>query len=176
MMRGTSRVNNSRPVHCDIDDDVPAIVGRLSAAAGVVYVAPVHAFGLAHLMQIFLERAGVGYLRFGRPLANKVGGAVVLGRRYSHSQAHAQLLNNILLNRMIVVGSGYPVLLEGGAPGDSMRDTEGLDSLTCLLERMVSMIDLLGSLPDHADLLRPSTVSERDRPGIRLGTAAPTAR
>jgi multimeric flavodoxin WrbA len=136
----------------------------MTAADGIVYVAPVHAFGLAHPMQIFLERAGVGYLRFRRPLANKVGGVVVVGRRYSHAQVHAQLVNNVLLNRMILVGSGYPVLFAGGAPGQALEDQEALAALTCLLDRMVSMIGLLKSHSSSETWLRPNSGNERERP------------
>lgn len=154
---------NTRTHSCQIDDDMPAIVDRLRCADAIVYTAPVHGYGMAHPMQIFIERAGVGYLRFERPLANKVAGAVVTGRRYAHEAVYHQLVSNILLNRMILVGSGYPVLIHGGAPGSAMRDVEGLASLGTLVSRMIGMGRLLQATPQQMRhvLLHPETVNER---------------
>ncbi|MFG1940836.1 flavodoxin family protein [Micromonospora tulbaghiae] len=134
---------NSRTLPCTVDDDVPALVEQMVRADGLIYAAPVHGFGLAHLMQIFIERAGVGYLRFTRPLADKVGGIIVTGRRYSDSSVHNQIVNNLLLNRMILVGSGFPVLLRNttGTPG--LTDPEGVDALERMVHRMVDMVQLL---------------------------------
>jgi len=139
---------NVLPAPCHVDDDMPGIIERMRAADAVVYATPVHGFGMAHLMQIFIERAGVGYLRFDRPLANKVGGAIVVSRRYSDSHVHQQLVLNMLLNRMIVVGSGFPALLRGGAPGNIARDTEGFDALDRMVHRMCDMVGLLHGYRD----------------------------
>jgi multimeric flavodoxin WrbA len=154
---------NIRTTPCENDDDVAGLVERMVRADALIYAAPVHGFGMAHLMQVFLERAGVGYLRFDRPLANKLGGAVVTGRRYSHSQVHAQVLNNLLPNRTIVVGSGYPVQFTGGSPGDALRDQEGLDALESMIERMVDFVDVLASRDGGGlgSLPVPSTANER---------------
>jgi multimeric flavodoxin WrbA len=134
---------NSRTTLCQVDDDVPALVEQMVRADGLIYAAPVHGFGLAHLMQVFIERVGVGYLRFTRPLADKVGGIIVTGRRYSDSSVHNQIVNNLLLNRMILVGSGFPVLLRNttGTPG--LTDTEGVDALERMVHRMLDMVQLL---------------------------------
>lgn len=157
---------NTRQLPCHINDDMPALVGRLAVADALVYIAPVHGYGMAHPMQTFIERAGVGYLRFERPLANKVAGAVVTGRRYSHEAVWHQFNSNFLLNRMILVGSGYPAVVHGGAPGSAMRDTEGLESIRSLVRRMVGMTQLLRSLPASArdQWLNADTVNERQAP------------
>ncbi|MFD9128881.1 flavodoxin family protein [Kitasatospora sp. NPDC059571] len=143
---------NSRAAACELRDDMPGIVARMRAADGLIYATPVHGFGLAHLMQIFIERAGVGYLRFDRPLANKVGGVLVTGRRYSEGSVHNQLVDNLLLNRMILVGSGFPALLRNTAPEPALDDREGLDALERMVHRMLDMCLLLrrngGEYPD----------------------------
>ncbi|WP_422739729.1 flavodoxin family protein [Micromonospora sp. WMMD729] len=134
---------NSRTLPCRVDDDVPALVEQMAAADGLIYAAPVHGFGLAHLMQVFIERAGVGYLRFTRPLADKVGGIIVTGRRYSDSSVHNQIVNNLLLNRMILVGSGFPVLLRNTTGSPGLTDAEGVDALERMVHRMLDMVQLL---------------------------------
>lgn len=163
----------SRP--CAEDDDMPALLHRLQGADGIVYAAPVHGYGMAHPMQIFIERAGVGYLRFQRPLANKVAGAVVTGRRYAHEPVFNQLVNNILLNRMILVGSGYPATVRGGTPGAAMQDTEGLEAVRSLAGRMLGMARLLQVLPADvvARHLSPDTINERATVPIAVANTTP---
>lgn len=155
---------NYRVEPCEINDNMPQLIERMGAAHCLIYVTPVHGFGMAHLMQSFIERAGVGYLRFRRPLANKVAGAIVTGRRYSHVSVHTQLLSNLLLNRMILVGSGYPAVVHGGKPGEAMEDTEGLEAVRNMIQRMISLARLLELF--HAaissDLLSMQTLNERE--------------
>lgn len=130
---------NDRTSPCEQSDDMRDIVTAMIRADGIIYGTPVHGFGMAHLMQIFIERAGVGYLRFRRPLANKVGGVVITGRRYAHGHVHSQIVSNLLLNRMIVVGSGFPAVLFAGGPGEIKHDSEGLAALHCMITRMIEM-------------------------------------
>lgn len=134
---------NERTSPCEHSDDMTSIIHSMIDADGIIYGVPVHGFGMAHLMKIFIERAGVGYLRFKRPLANKVGGAIVVGRRYAHSQVHSQIVSNLLLNRMIVVGSGFPAVLFAGAAGEIKHDSEGLTALYCMVNRMVEMARII---------------------------------
>lgn len=130
---------NTRRTPCAIEDDVLGIVSHLTAADAIIYGAPVHAFGTSEVMQRFLERAGVGHLRFQRPLANKVASVYVTGRRYGHLVVHNQIVNNFLLNRMIVVGSGFPVILRGGAPGNFQEDNEGMQALKSMVRRVIAV-------------------------------------
>lgn len=130
---------NSRPDPCPVDDDVGAIVAAMVEADAVFLAAPVHGFGLSSLMQTFVERAGVGHLRFERPLANTIGAAVVIGRRYGHLDVHAQLLHNLLLNRFIVVGSGFPVTLHSGGEQGILSDTEGMEALHRTVDRIIDI-------------------------------------
>ncbi|MFF6997873.1 flavodoxin family protein [Streptomyces sp. NPDC008313] len=142
---------NNRTSPCALPDDMPAIVEEMKRADGIIYAVPVHGFGLAHLMQIFIERAGVGYLRFDRPLANKVGGIIVTGRRYSDASVHNQLMDNLLLNRMIMVGSGFPALLRNTSREPGLRDPEGVDALERMVHRMIDMTLLLRRVRASSD-------------------------
>jgi len=134
---------NYRQDPCETVDDMPVIIDTMLKADGIIYAVPVHGFGMGHLMQIFIERAGVGYLRFQRPLGNKVGGAIVTGRRYNHEHVHAQLVLNMLLNRMILVGSGFPAVVHGGKRNEAVGDSEGIDAVRRMVNRMIDMAVLL---------------------------------
>jgi len=161
---GTCADCNTRQSPCELNDEMKGIVNLMRAADALLYASPVHAFGLAHPMQNFLERAGVCYLRFERPLTNKVGGAIVVGRRYSHSAAYAQLLNNLFLNRLIIVGSGYPPCVNATSADDVMTDHEGVDSVRRLVERMVRLAQLLKTpavAPHFESLLHIADGTER---------------
>jgi multimeric flavodoxin WrbA len=126
---------------CWMKDDVHAIVQSMLKADGIVYAFPVHAFGVNSLMQAFLERAGVGYLRFQRPLNGKLASVFVTGRRYSHELAWSQIVQNIMLNKMILVGSGFPAVIrnDGKTFGDKIMDPEGCTAVQETLNTMVEM-------------------------------------
>lgn len=130
---------NTRTSPCAIEDDALGILDTMLQADCILYAVPVHGFGMPTLMQKFIERMGVGYLRFHRPLTNKIGGIVVVGRRYSHDAVFAQLVKNILLNRMILVGSGFPAFFNAKSPEDIESDHEGMDSLFRMIARMHGM-------------------------------------
>ncbi|MDA3647024.1 flavodoxin family protein [Saccharopolyspora indica] len=155
---------NSRTVACEVDDDIADVVRRMTAADGIIYAAPVHGFGTSALMQAFIERSGVGYLRFDRPLTNKVAGVIVTGRRYAHTEVHSHLVTNVMLNRMVLVGSGFPAIVYGNQPGDAEHDDEGLQMVDRMLHRMVDMIEVLH---EHRELtgrdgLDTDLANERD--------------
>ncbi|MEU9235163.1 flavodoxin family protein [Streptomyces subrutilus] len=151
---------NYRADPCALPDAMPQIVEEMKRADGIIYATPVHGFGLAHLMQIFIERAGVGFLRFERPLANKVGGIIVTGRRYSEASVHNQLVDNLLLNRMILVGSGFPALLRSTSREPALTDTEGLEAVERMVHRMLDMILLLRR---HEDVTGEAVLPLDDR-------------
>jgi multimeric flavodoxin WrbA len=124
-----------------MSDDIPKIVDQMLEADAIIYALPVHAFGINSLMQTFLERAGVGYLRFRRPLEGKLAAVIVTGRRYSHEMAWSQVALNIMLNKMILVGSGFPAVIKND--GKNLRnlllDEEGLLSVEESMDKLIQM-------------------------------------
>jgi multimeric flavodoxin WrbA len=155
---------NDRLVRCVQTDDVPVVVEKMIAADGVIYAAPVHGFGTASLMQTFIERAGVGYLRFDRPLSNKVAGIISVARRYNAGEVSTQLTLNALLNRMIIVGAGFPAEVHALHRGDAASDEEGLTNVSRLVDRMIDMIDLLNEyrqLTGRDEILKVNDRNER---------------
>lgn len=167
---------NDRLQLCALADDVPGVIAKMIAADGIIYAAPVHGFGVASLMQIFIERAGVGYLRFDRPLSNKVAGVITVARRYNASPVWTQLALNALLNRMIIVGSGFTPEVHALHKGDAEKDVEGMTNVSRLVHRMIDMIQLLD---EHRRLTGNPTVlavsEQNERVGLPLNVARESA-
>ncbi|QWE11660.1 flavodoxin family protein [Polynucleobacter sp. AP-Titi-500A-B4] len=121
---------------CGVPDDLPSILSDMQAADGIIYMPVMHAFGTNSKFQAFLERAGYGYLRpLDRPLKDKVASIVVVGRRYGHTAVYSQIMLNIMLNKMIMAGSGFPPLFLG-ALGGVQDDFEALEALEQTIDRM----------------------------------------
>ena len=153
---------NYRTEPCRQNDDVVKVYEKMKEADCLIYATPVHGFGMPSLMQSFIDRLGVGYLRFERPLTNKIGGIIAVGRRYAHSAVFTQLIQNFLLNRMIVVGSGFPVYLYGGQKGEIQNDTEGLDSLYRMLIRMLEFAVFIKLKKTNIGIDKEILLNERD--------------
>lgn len=90
---------------------------------------------------------------------------MVTGRRYSHDRVYGQLIDNVLLNRMIVPGSGFPAFVHDQfAPGE---DQEGLAAARGLMDRMIDLMRILllphGGRGDTARLL---SLPRNERAGL----------
>ncbi len=130
----------STKMQCVLKDDVKEIVEEMKATDAIVYVPVIYAFAANSRFQAFLERVGYGFLRpQNRPLRNKLAIVVVIGRRYAHTSVASQVIMNILLNEMIIVGSGFLPLLygQGKFPGNIGFDREGLESLYANIGRLI---------------------------------------
>ncbi|AZC31120.1 flavodoxin family protein [Pseudomonas chlororaphis] len=158
---------NFRNEPCVQKDDAARAVQLMEASDGVIFACAVHGFGATPLMSAFLERVGTGFLRHDRTLTNKVAGVMVTGRRMGHVEVYNQMLQCALLNRMIMVGYGFPAMLVGDKKGEVLGDKEGMEMLRRMLDRMVSMTRLMR---DHERLtgqpvLQVSVPGERHREG-----------
>ena len=121
---------------CGISDDMPSILADMQSADGIIYMPVMHAFGTNSKFQAFLERIGYGYLRpLDRPLVDKIAAIIVVGRRYGHTAVYSQIMLNIMLNKMIMAGSGFPALFLGMLGGTS-DDAEALEALEQTVDRM----------------------------------------
>jgi multimeric flavodoxin WrbA len=121
---------------CRVSDDMPSILADMQSADGIIYMPVMHAFGINSKFQAFLERIGYGYLRpLDRPLMDKIAAIVVVGRRYGHTAVFSQIMLNVMLNKMIMAGSGFPALFMGML-GGVLDDAEALEALEQTVDRM----------------------------------------
>lgn len=121
---------------CGVADDIPSILNVMQDADGIIYMPVMHAFGTNSKFQAFLERVGYGYLRpLDRPLMDKIAAIIVVGRRYGHTAVYSQIMLNIMLNKMIMAGSGFPALFFGML-GGALEDVEAMEAMGQTIDRM----------------------------------------
>ncbi|HWV14681.1 MAG TPA: flavodoxin family protein [Cellvibrio sp.] len=135
--------NKCSQTNCAVKDDMEMLAERIIAADAVLYIPVVHAYGTCSRMQSFIERLGYGFMRpQGRPLQNKLALVAVVGRRYSHESVFSQMILNFLLNRCIIIGSGFPPTFrsELGSPD---HDPEAWSALKTGLIRTMALHRLI---------------------------------
>lgn len=120
---------------CALPDDVREIVCAMESADAIIYLPVMHAYGTNSRFQAFLERVGFGFMRHrGRPLKDKLAAVVVVGRRYGHTSVFNQVVLNILLNQMVLVGSGFPPTFQSHLIQDHEAESALRDTVDRLLE------------------------------------------
>lgn len=131
--------NKCSDINCGLNDDMSILASRIVKADAIIYIPVVHAYGTCSRMQSFIERLGYGFMRpQSRPMQNKLAMVAVVGRRYSHESVYSQMILNLLLNRCIIAGSGFPATFHS-EKGTPENDKEAWESLKSGLDRMVSI-------------------------------------
>ncbi|WP_349971919.1 flavodoxin family protein [Pseudomonas caspiana] len=131
---------------CSLPDEVAAIVNEMVAADAVLYLPVMHAYGTNSRFQAFLERVGYGFMRpRERPLRDKLAAVVVVGRRYGHTAVFGQVVLNVLLNKMVLVGSGFPATFNT----QMAQDPEAEQALRETLDRLLEFYQKLNQQPRH---------------------------
>lgn len=134
---------------CGIKDDMGKLAERIIAADAVLYIPVVHAYVTCSRMQSFIERLGYGFMRpQDRPMQNKFAMVAVIGRRYSHESVFSQMILNLLLNRCIIVGSGFPPTFRSDV-GSPENDNEAWLALKASLLRTIAVHRLVS---DHISM------------------------
>ncbi|MCQ2056175.1 MAG: flavodoxin family protein [archaeon] len=87
------------------DDNMNNYLDEIKLADGVVMASPVYFNSCTAQIKMFLERAG-RVCQFGNfPLKDKIGAAIAIQEHSGGSNAYAELVNWMLCNQMVVVGS-----------------------------------------------------------------------
>jgi multimeric flavodoxin WrbA len=127
---------------CQLQDDVPDLVAGLVSADAVLYLPVMHAYGTNSRFQAFLERVGYGFLRpRDRPMCDKLAAIAVVGRRYGHTAVFSQVALNVLLNKMILVGSGFPACFQSQLAHDPEAEQALRETLDRLLEHHLRLTE-----------------------------------
>ena len=111
---------------CHIEDDFESILAKMKEAEGIILATPVYFGAATPQMTSLISRF---YSTRGKPLKNKVGGPIVVGRRAGHNFTLAQLMFFFMISEMIVPGSTYWNVAFGRGKGEAARDEEGIRTI-----------------------------------------------
>jgi len=116
---------------CIIDDDMTSVLmPKLLDADGIVLGSPVYFNNVTAQLKAFIDRTWC--LR--GQLKDKVGAAVVVGRRYGAESAITAIHAFFLKHEMVVANRGISgVAFE---PGEIAKDAESIEAITGLGERI----------------------------------------
>lgn len=124
----------------DEDDGLNGILERLRAADGLLLAAPTYMNACPSVMQTFLERAALVLGKGDQGLAGKVGGAIAVCGHDGASLVYNQMVDFMLLNRMLVSGS-YPLPIIRALNSPAYEDdVQGMKGVKSLVEGMVSAL------------------------------------
>ncbi len=131
--------------HCHIKNDyLNELIDKMVAADGIILGSPVYFADITSEMKALLDVSGYVTRGNGHLLRRKVGAAVVVERRGGAMHAFGTLNNFFLINQMIVPGSSYWNFAFGGAPGEVLKDEEGIRIMHTLGENMAWLMKKLG--------------------------------
>ena len=125
---------------CVLKDEVNDFISTLKGAQGFIVGAPVY-FGTARgdVMNL-LQRVGMVSRNSDKFLTWMVGGPIAVARRGGVSATYQELLMFYFINEMIVPGSDYWNLIFAKAPGDALKDLEGLETTNRFARNVAKLI------------------------------------
>ena len=122
---------------CAFNDIVNEISASFEEADGLVVATPVYYASPNGTLVACLDRMFFSS-KFDKTM--KVGASVVCARRGGLSATCDMLNKYFTISQMPVVSSNYWNSIHGGAPGEAMRDTEGLQTMRVLAENMTFLM------------------------------------
>lgn len=126
---------------CALQDDLGEIIEKIRKAQGFIVGAPVY-FGTARgdVMNA-LQRIGMVSRGSDNFLAWQVGGPIAIARRGGLSATYQEMLMFYFINDMIVPGSTYWNIVFGKAPGDALKDEEGIATVRKFAENVAKLVN-----------------------------------
>lgn len=125
------------------DGDVNEWIQKMKNADGIILGSPVHYSSIGGAMKAFLDRAFYVAGVNGGMLRHKVGAAVVAVRRSGGIPTFDQLNNYISYSEMIIPTSNYWNVIHGAAPGEALKDEEGIQIMRILGKNMAWVLNLI---------------------------------
>lgn len=130
---------------CHIKNDtLNEIIAKMIEADGIILGSPVYFADITPEMKALIDVSGYVTRGNGHLLRRKVGAAVIVERRGGALHAFETINNFFLISQMIIPGSSYWNFAFGGAPGDVLKDEEGMKTMRTLGENMAWVMKKLG--------------------------------
>ncbi len=118
-----------KKIDCHIKDDLQPIFEKMLEADGIILGTPVYVGSATAQVKALIDRVGYLSLAKDRPLENKIGAPIVVGRRAGHDFAFSQLLLFFFITGMIVPGTTYWSIAFGRDKGEVIQDEEGINTV-----------------------------------------------
>ena len=131
---------------CAIDDDMTStMIPKLLEARAVVVGSPVYFNNVTAQLKAFIDRTWSvrGQLR------NRIGGAVVVGRRYGAEGAITALNAFFLKHEMLVANRGVSAI--AFRSGEASQDTESVEAAEKLAARILELGAALGAVSEETN-------------------------
>jgi multimeric flavodoxin WrbA len=125
------------------NDLINEIIEKMIDADGIILGSPVYFADITPEMKSLIDVSGYVTRGNGHLLRRKVGAAVLVERRGGALHAFESINNFFLINQMIVPGSSYWNFAFGGAPGDVLKDEEGMNTMRVLGQNMAWLLKKL---------------------------------
>ena len=122
---------------CVHDDVVNELISKFDEADGLVLGSPVYYASANSTLTAALDRLFF-CARF--PKTMKVGASVAVARRGGCSATFDQLNKYFTISGMPVASSQYWNSVHGGAPGEAVRDEEGMQTMRTLARNMAFLM------------------------------------
>ncbi len=111
------------------DDRVNDYLDRMKAADAIILASPTYFGSCTAQLKMFLERAGYACRFGGTPLSGKIGAALVIQEHDGGYGVYSELVNWMLSNQIVVVGSSPLCILHAKNPFDFEKDERGMKAL-----------------------------------------------
>lgn len=118
-------------------DRVNELAEAASTADGFIFASPVHYAAASGNLSAALDRV---FYSAAKNFAFKPGAAVAVARRAGCSAAIDQINKYFAINSMPIVPSTYWNMIHSAKPGDHVRDEEGVQTMTNLVNNMFWMV------------------------------------
>lgn len=138
------KCKDNRDKKCVLPDDgINGFIEKMEKADGILLGSPVYFSNVTAQMKAFIDRVGYVSRANDGLFRRKVGAAVVAVRRAGAMLAFSELNLFYLIQEMIVPGSSYWNIAIGRAPGDVLRDEEGMKTMEVLGQNMAWLLKKL---------------------------------
>lgn len=124
-------------------DFVNEWIQKMKEADGIILGSPVHFAGICANFKCFLDRAFYVSSANGNLFRHKVGASIVAVRRSGGVTTFEQLNNYLNYSEMLMPTSNYWNVIHGAAPGEALKDEEGVQIMHILGKNMAWALKLV---------------------------------
>lgn len=125
------------------NDDVNLWIQKMKEAEGMLFGSPVHFAALGANIKAFLDRAFYVSGSNGNLFRHKVGASVAAVRRSGGLPTFNEMNNFLNYSEMFIPTANYWNVIHGAAPGEVLKDEEGVQIMRVLGKNMAYLLKMI---------------------------------